>query len=350
MPVFSSTKRKRGSQMRWTAVAAIFASILFVRFAIFVVTQPAIESYNAEVALEEAIDKAELTRQFLNAWNDNSPIQLDGLLTEDYRHSEIGTDRMRQSDSRFEVSYPDELRADELPSMDVVERIENLNSYFGEIHFFMTDINTTDNRLLATLTLKGLHRDFIGQELNYTSTGFINVKFEGDKISETVFTINIDDFIQRYGDFRDKVYEGPDLFAMPPADFDDTPQSQTIDIADADVKGMSLNINAGHVDLRIGSEQDTILNGEINNVGAFDYSEKGERIKIIAIKNHPYYLLDDNGESPMWAFSIGSELRTDLDVTIGNRDAYLALEHIDLQGLTLSMGNGSTQLNLPDTG
>ncbi|GEM_PF-3137070 len=332
MPVFRPQKRKRETQLRWTAVAAIVASILFVRFAVFMVTDTTVDQYNAENLIAPVtIDKAELTRQFLNAWNDNNPTMLDGLLTDAYHHSELGTD--------------------EMSAAVVTERISTLNTRFKEVHFFLSDINTSNTRLFATLTLKGLHRDLMGHELNYMTTGFINVAFEADKISETSFTLNVDDFIRRYGQFEaEEMPQRDELYVLPPDDFDDTPQTQTIDINDEAIRGMSLNIDAGNVDLRIGSLPDTVFMGDISNIGAYEYSELGNRIKIINIDNHPYYLLDETGEVPVWFFKIGEGVRTDLDITVGNHDASLDLGQVSLQGMTLTMGASTTSLSLPYTG
>jgi len=332
MPVFTPTKRKRNTRPRWTAIAAILASVLFSGFALFFTTQSPTQDYSAEnIAPISLNNRADLTRQFLNAWNNNNPQLLEGLLTADYRHSELGLENV---------------------SNDVVtQRIHNLNSRFKEIHFFMDTMRISENRLTASLTLKGLHRNVAGQELNYVSTGFINVTFEGDQISATQFTINVDDFINRYGQFEEgDLREAPDFFQMSPDDFDTTPQTQTIDINDDTINGMSLNVDAGHAQLRIGSVPNTVLMGDISNIGAYDYREVGRSIKIINIENHPYYLLDEAGELPIWFFKIGEGVRADIDVTIGNSDAMLDLRAVDLQGLTLTMGGGTASLSLPETG
>jgi len=332
MPVFRPTKRKRSSRTRWTAVAAIVASILFSGFALFFATEAPTQDYSAEsIVATPFIDKPDIVRQYLDAWNNNDPALLEGLLTEDYRHSELSQD--------------------EMPEVVLHERITELNSHFKEVHFFISDFSFNETQLYATLTLKGLHRNVAGQEINYTTTGYINVRFVADKIAETQFTMNLNHFIERYGQFEPEVMPTTqDLFQLPPDNFDDTPQAQTVTLDDSGVKGMSLNINAGHAELRIGSLPDVILNADISNVGAFDYDEKGDRIKLINIVNHPYYLLDETGEVPVWFFKIGDEVRTDLDLTLGNSDAMLDLAQVDLQGLTLTLGGGTTSLNLPDTG
>lgn len=334
MPVFTPTKRKRRvSRTRWTATAAIIASVLFSAFAIFFVSESPPPNYNAEaiVIADTPFDKEAITRQFLDALNDNVPAFLPDYLTDDFVYDELGVEPMNQ--------------------IEMTKRIFSLNERFIEFHFFISDISEFDTRLYATLTLKGLHRNAAGQELNYMTTGFINVTFEGDRISRAEFTINVDDFMERYGRFdtpseRDHL----DLYQLPPDDFDERIQSQAISIDDDGVRGMSLNINAGHSALLIGSLPDMILQGTIHNIGTYQYSEKGERVKIISIENHPYYLLDDNGEAPQWAFKIGENVRTDLDVTTGNRDVMLDLSLVDLQGLTLRSGGGTTSLNLPATG
>ena len=423
MPVFKPTKRKRGVHTRWTAVAAIVASLLFIPLAVFIFTDTSVDSYSAEaIPIEPPIDKADLTRQFLSAWNDNDSFRLFGLLTDDYRHRELGMDAMparlivtdgqahddlsasvqvvhhvaigntpfgianqygisvemlaeangitiddlRQISVGQELVIPlidadtnelilsSDIPQDEVEPSHLIGingRIANLNAHFTEIHFFISDINTNATQLYATLTLKGLHRNVAGQEITYTTTGFINVTFEDALISETVFTINTEDFVRRYGQHEvEDLPESNDLFVLPPDDFDDTPQSQIIDINDSAIRGMSLNIDAGHVDLRMGSLPDTVLIGDIANIGAYEYVEKGERIKIISIDNHPYYLLNDNGDVPIWFFKIGEGVRTDLDVVIGNRDAMLDLTNVNLQGMTLTMGAGTASLNLPYTG
>ncbi len=333
MPVFTPTKRKRSmSRTRWTVSAAIVASLLFSAFAIFFASESTPPNYNAEAIVIEntPFDKEAITRQFLDALNDNVPAFLPDYLTDDFVYDELGIEPMNQ--------------------IEMTKHIFSLNDRFTEFHFFMSDISQSDTRLYASLTLKGLHRNAAGQELNYMTTGFINVTFEGDQISRAEFTINIDDFMERYAPRRDEVPQASDLYQLPPDDFDTGIQSQEISVDDESVRGMSLNINAGHSELLIGSLPDTILQGTIHNVGAYQYSEKGERIKIISIENHPYYLLDDNGEAPQWAFKIGENVRTDLNVTTGNRDAMLDLSLVDLQGLTLRLGGGLTSLNLPVTG
>lgn len=191
MPIFSKEKRKHGkSRPTLSSLVAVFVTLLFSGFILVYATQPTLRM----MVQGTYIDPTDVIHEYFEAWNNNTPDDLNHLLTTDHIHIESNA---------FTLAPPDGEVYSVNGIQSVKDRITQLHEAFFDVNLLVTQMKHEDQTWVVSFQLTG-HPSGTSSDMivsNFTA----ELTFRGDKIASTRMTVNLDHFI-RVGHPMD--YEG----------------------------------------------------------------------------------------------------------------------------------------------